>query len=271
MKFVRQCIVSLILTVMGAAIWLSPLLTYGASDPVITFVNPGGDESRIEKACEQINEELAESKVMKGGFLSYEETGDALNVSFDMQDYRDLGQDKRQECMDIVLTCIYNSDISRSNRNKFYNEVCALDETTSSLARQLSHDVRADFAGAYSTFKPFSGVLGWILGLITLAMFVTLGLSIVVDLAFINLPIIQLALVKQVDQKPKLISLEAWAAVKESESKAGHEYVSPNWYFIKHKSKQYIIVFMCMLYLTSGKIYDVLANIMDYFRGFLPK
>ena len=46
-----------------------------------------------------------------------------------------------------------------------------MDKSTSNLVRQLSNDVDADFAGAYMTFKPFTGVVGWILGLICLSIF----------------------------------------------------------------------------------------------------
>ena len=110
--------------------------------------------------------------------------------------------------------------------------------------------------------------MGWIFGLITLGMFLVLGLTIVVDIAYINLPFIQNALTS--DQgKPRFVSLEAWDAVKEADSKAGERYVNPTTLYLKHKTKQYIIVCICILYLASGEIYNLISIMISYFRGLL--
>ena len=111
-----------------------------------------------------------------------------VNISVNMTRYKKLSQENKQKTLQIAMDEIYNSDVSRTNKNKIYNFVADTDESISSLVRQLSSDVTADFAGAYSSFKPFSGTLGWILGIVALGMFILLGLTIVVDIAYINLP-----------------------------------------------------------------------------------
>ena len=170
--------------------------------------------------------------------------------------------------MQVALDTIYNSNVSKTNRNKIYNALCKQDEPTSALVRQLSEDVNADFAGAYKYFKPFSGPLGVVLGLLTLAIFVILGLTLVIDIAFITLPFVQSCLLNN-DGKAKFVSIEAVNAVKEQESKSGSEYVNPIGIYLKSKTKQYIAIFICILYLMSGKIFSLLARFMDYFSGIL--
>ena len=41
--------------------------------------------------------------------------------------------------------------------------------------------------------------------------------------------------------------------------------------YLKLKMKQFIAIGICLLYLVSGQIYDLIASIIDYFRGVLPK
>lgn len=269
----KTSLVALILVLIGVVFSAIPIVVSAESNPVITITNPPSKDKReFDKMCTDINESLHNNKLFMidglwtENFLTYDNNE---NITINMLTYKDYGQEDRQKIMQIALSGIHNSGVSRSNRNKIYNELCSLDETTSALVRQLSEDVQADFAGAYTSFKPFTGFFGWLLGIITLGLFLTLGLSIVFDIAYINLPFMQLALSRQEGEKPKLVSLEAWSAVKEADSKAGESYVSPNTIFLKHKSKQYVVVAICILYLTSGQIFNLIANAVDYFRGIL--
>jgi hypothetical protein len=173
--------------------------------------------------------------------------------------------------MTIALDTINNSQISKMNKTKLYNKVAELDESVSSLVRQLSDDVKADFASGYNMFKPFSGVLGTILGVLCLAIFIMLGLTIIIDIAFITLPFLQIALTDRIEQKKKvsIVSNEAVKAVEAAHNSSGTEYINPMGYYLKHKVKQLIALGICLLYLVSGKIYYLMAQIIDLFQGWL--
>lgn len=268
---------------MIGAVLLLPLDLVYCVNPVIV-ISGTKEISEIDRLCTLVNENIKSDNVNRkadSGFargLDKEETweflicnaeNNSVEITIDMNAYRDLSAENQQKVMQITLTAIADKDlsnISRSTRNKIYNDICNLDEPTTALVRQLSEDTRADFAGAYSMFKPFSSPLGILMGCIALIMFIAIGFACIIDIAFINLPLVQNFLIKDNGKKPSIVSIEAYTAVMESDSKT-NEYVSPNGIYLKRKSKQYILLFICLLYLCSGEIYSIIANIMDYFRG----
>lgn len=283
MKCFRKNVLALVLLIMGVVIWLSPNLVVSAdtSNPVISISNPPNQDANtsggaIADLCLTINNNIHARGIMKSNvaavadtdFVTYSFSSNVANITINMTEYNKLGNKAKQDLMQVALDTTYNSNVSKTNRNKIYNALCKQDEPTSALVRQLSEDVNADFAGAYKYFKPFSGPLGVVLGLLTLVIFVILGLTLVIDIAFITLPFVQSCLLNN-DGKAKFVSIEAVNAVKEQESKSGSEYVNPMGIYLKSKTKQYIAIFICILYLMSGKIFSLLARFMDYFSGIL--
>lgn len=283
MKCFRKNVLALVLLIMGVVIWLSPNLVVSAdtSNPVISISNPPNQDANtsggaIADLCFTINNNIHARGIMKSNvaavadtdFVTYSFSSNVANITINMTEYNKLGNKAKQDLMQVALDTTYNSNVSKTNRNKIYNALCKQDEPTSALVRQLSEDVNADFAGAYKYFKPFSGPLGVVLGLLTLTIFVILGLTLVIDIAFITLPFVQSCLLNN-DGKAKFVSIEAVNAVKEQESKSGSEYVNPMGIYLKSKTKQYIAIFICILYLMSGKIFSLLARFMDYFSGIL--
>lgn len=247
-----------------------------ASNPVLTISKlQGGEVTRISRAVNSINNDINAEGTTITKFLSWTKDSSTsrdsitYNLEVNMSSYKNLQQDQKKVVMNIALVTIENSSISRINRTKIYNFICNNDKATSSLVRQLSNDVTADFASAYSSIKPFTGTIGWILGLFTLAIFIILGITVTVDLAYIVVPIIQNALSKDnASAKPKFVSLEAWNAVKKAEE--GNTFREPLGIYCKLKTKQFIAMGICLLYLISGKIYTLIAWFMDMFSGVLP-
>lgn len=285
MKCFRKNILALVLLFMGVVVWLSPNLVVSAdtTNPVISIVSPPSQDGTassgfIKTAVDNINSTIHinnlmlsnDSAVADPNFLTYnyDSAAKTVNITINMNDYNKLSSKNKQAVMQYALDGIYNSQISKTNRNKIYNALCKQDETTSSLVRQLSTDVTADFGHAYEYFKPFSGPLGVVLGIIAFVIFILLGFTLLLDIAYITLPFLQGWLTKT-DGTARLVSIEATNAVKEQESKAGSEYVNPLGTYLKSKIKQYIAIFICLLYLLSGQIYTLLANFMDYFSGLL--
>jgi len=285
MKNVRQCFLwQLVLITVGVVLWLSPLLAYAGTNPKITI--SGAEAGKAVDIVGTVAAELEDAGVTVGNgrtqiafeFLlpdvEYDSKSDTYTIEVNMQTYNNLPAKTQQKVMQITLSAIQNSPLSSPLKNKLYNDICALDETTTSLVRQLNDDVRADFWSAYMWFKPFTGPIGTALGLFCLFLFTVLGLSIVFDLAYINVPIVQAMINGHTKQggagKPPLISLEAWNAVKTAESQiGGGRYVNANWEFFKHKTSQYVVISICILYLASGDLFGAIAGFIDYFRGFL--
>lgn len=280
MKSKSKSIIALFLLMMGVVAWLSPILVSAdVTNPVISIVNPPSiDVNNIYEACYNVNVILNDKGIFSSSYddtsaylvYTYDDRANICNITVNMTAYNKLSNRDQQNVMQVALDTIYNSKISRTNKNKIYNELCALDTATSSLVRQLSDDINADFAHAYMYFKPFSSPIGIFLGFLTIGIFALLSITIVIDIAYITIPFVQEFLGRiSKNEKPKFVSLEAANAIREMESKSGQEYVNPLGLYLKSKGKQYIVLAICILYLVSGEIFVAMSKWIDYFSGFL--
>lgn len=267
---------ALLIILLGVIFLSLPKVVYGDANPMISISNVDDKEKKeIDKMLEVFKQEMKTegfwSKSNDPLFLSKESyANEVYTIKIDMAYYNDLGSEKaKQTIMQSALESINDSGISRVNKVKIYNYVCDQDKSTSSFVRQLSDDVNADFGEAYMMFKPFSGVIGIILGVLTLGTFIALALHISLDICYITIPGIQLALYNEKTNKAKFISIEAQKAVEFAANSEGSNYVNPLSFYFKHKTKQFIAIGICILYLVSGQIYTLIANIIDAFRGII--
>lgn len=218
----------------------------------------------IEAVCNDINREAKQYSTAMKGWLKYNSGTCTLEIN--MSAYNKLEAQEKQDIMGYALSAIEGSDIARKDRIKMYNFVAEQDEPVSSLVRQLSQDVNADFATAYSWFKPFSGGISTVLGFLSLVIFAMLGLMMVLDLSYIAIPPFKAVLDKPSGEQPKGISKEAFTAVQEAE-KDNKEYKSAMGIYFKLKVKQVVLLAICLLYLVGGKIYNLVAMLIDTLSG----
>lgn len=267
-RLIKKVRFALVVTLfLGVALLLSPFEVMADdidAKPTLTFTCKSGDANKLESYANKVN------IAVDFDFIEVDSVSDTVyNLSLDMGTYKTLSQKNKTNTMENALNYIKKSNLSTLAKNKIYNFIETQDESTASLVRQLSRDVDADFAGAYTMFKPFSGWLGLILGLFSIVIFVTLTLMILVDLSFITIPLIRDWLTpSNANDKPKFVSNEAWYAVKEVDSANDNHKNVLNLY-LKKKISQFIALSICILYLLSGKIYILIGNLMDMFRGIL--
>lgn len=284
-KFQRLVVIVFSILCIGALV--APLSVQAGTEPTIVVAGStlsSAENTRITSTISSLNSEIKTEvpKMNSQDFISYyysngSTTSASYAASYDlvlevlMSKYKTLSSADKQKVMEIALTAIDNSQISKMNKTKLYNKIAELDESVSSLVRQLSDDVKADFASGYNMFKPFSGVIGTVLGVLCLAIFIMLGISIIIDIAYITLPFIQIALTDRIEKKSKvsIVSSEAIKAVEAAHNSAGTEYINPMGYYLKHKVKQFIALGICLLYLVSGQIYYLMAEIIDLFQGWI--
>ena len=192
-----------------------------------------------------------------------------MNVYFNSSDYNRLSTNEKIAVMEIVVDKLERSNISTIYRTKMYNFISKNDETTANHVRQLSKEMKADYTRAYLFLRPFSSAFGVVLGVATILIFASLTFSIVIDLSFLTIPILQCFILgSDTETKPKFISIEAWNALKlcESASKSNEHKSLVGVYFSKN-TKELIAISICLLYLVSGKIFDLVASLMNMFNG----
>lgn len=265
---VRYAIVITVL--LGVAMLLSPFKVMADvnAKPTLAISCNSADYNLILTSASDINASAGFTFITVSASTQVGNTS-SCNVSLDMTTYKNYEQSVKTSIMESALTTISNSSMSTMSRNKLYNFIESQDESTASLVRQLSNDVNADFAEAYMMFKPFSGVVGTILGVFAIAIFITLTMMILVDLSYIVIPMIRDFLTpSSANAKPKFVSNEAWYAVKEVDD-ANDTQKNVLLIYLKKKTMQFVALSICILYLLSGEIYILIGNLMDMFRGIL--
>lgn len=146
------------------------------------------------------------------------------------------------------------------------------------LIATLLQDVKPDFVTANRILKPFNGVMGTIMGVLSIGMIALLGGHMALDLAFINNPSVEMMFGgaesggdnKEGFNKNKLISRTARYAVKVAESggeNGGRK--SATWAYFGAQWKELLCLCIAILYLVSGNIYSLIAQIIDLFSGFM--
>lgn len=253
--------------IVGVAIMLSPFTVKATGVNPVLEVNSSAGLDVIASEVNKLSQEYGRFDFIKIGVVSQT---NKPKVELNMSSYRSnaLTSEERKEIMETALKAVNDSDnLSGQSKTRLYNFIANQDVATSSLVRQLSNDVNADFANAYSWFKPFTGGLSTFLGIMAMLIFTLLGIMFIVDISYLTIPMVQLVLNKQNGDKAKLVSAEAWLAIQEAEKDgSGKSYLS---IYLKKKTWQVCVVSICLLYLVGGKIYYLIGWIIDVFQGFV--
>ena len=254
---------------IGVLLMIVPRYNIQASgvgaNPTLTITYNTNEGNTISNYCNEVNDYT--NKLAGFDFIEYKDGSDSKSCTlvFDFSTYKKLSQDKKSDIMDFSLSKVKDSNISTTNRNKVYNFISSNDESTASLVRQLQNDVRVDFAKAYLIFKPWSGWIGVFLGLGALGIVVVLGLSLMIDISFISIPLVQMFLSKDGNlDKVKFVTNEALTSVKEAEGTSKDALVI----YGGKKTKQLFVISIMIIYLASGKIFLLIGWFIDLFSGF---
>lgn len=264
MRHLRKILLSL--TIITMVLGLTPTYIHaGITDPEIVL---SADAGAVSGLVSSINQEYKDI-CGKSELLRVEDK----TVYILKEEYNSLSETKRERAMEMALLAISNSSLPTKERNRLYNFVAEQDTAVSSMVRQLSSDVDADFARGYGWFKPFSGTLSTAMGFFAILTCSLLGVTIVIDICYIAIPPFQMflgALGKNKDRpRPKFVSHEAYTSVNEAET--GSEYRNALSIYAGKKIKMFFAVALCLLYLSSGNIYKVVAWVMNALEGLLPQ
>jgi len=185
-------------------------------------------------------------------------------LSFVAKDYNKLDTDSKNTFMESALTATTKSGLNAKSKNAIYNFIASQDTPVSNAMKYLKSDANADFVEAKKWFDPWSSTIGTIIGVLCVCIMMFLGLSITLDIFYIVIPGMQLMLDKgEENKKPVLISKEAYMSVKDAEKDT--EYRNTLSLYLKRRVGLIFVLAICLAYLVSGKVYDIIAYIIDSF------
>lgn len=236
------------------------VIAFAGRSDVDSIVFVGKNQAELLKIANQANGLY--------GVDVLEYTGNDGLLSFSNTKYASLSVDEKRKFMESVLLSIKESGLGTQIKNKAYNFISDQDTTVSSAVKFLKSDASADFAVASAWFKPFGSVMGVILGFLSLMIFMFIGLSSLIDIAYMVIPMFKVALDGS-KGKPRFISTEAYSSVLESEQSAGKQYKSSVSLYLKRRFPALMLMSIALGYLISGKIYDIVIFFIDSFTWVL--
>lgn len=197
------------------------------------------------------------------GILSFDTTDNL--ILFKSFYYTSNSYDKRCVFMESLLKGIKSSSLGPKEKNKIYNFIASQDTEVSQALKYLTEDTSADLVQARKWLAPFTGGISTFTGLLTLLVFLFLGIGLLVDVAYLALPSLQLILERGDDKKkPFGVSAEAWRVNKEIASDFNNTKNEISEY-LKKRTPVIIVCAICIGYLISGKVYEILAYLANAF------
>lgn len=256
------------LSLILAGVWVSVMIPFLSVQA--TSLKPSVQLTSVNGVSELVDSVNTYCHEIRSGFnyleFSMTSTGGVI-VSVDTFTYEDLNVNEKQKVMDFTLRSISDSSLVAIDKTKLYNYVAETDSAVSAIVRQLAGDARSDFYSAYSYLKPFSGGLGTALAVLCILLFLGLISSMIIDIGYLTIPLLNRILTSDDKKKPNLVTAEAYKAYLEGvdiNTKKDMLFL-----YLKRKYKQIVVICILILYLASGKIWGFLADIIDLFSGFL--
>ncbi len=223
----------------------------------------GDIQSSAKKRCE---DKKKDNGVSLDKDFVYKVEGSDGKITCDMDWYTGLTTLNQRVVMEEWLKAINDASMSSKDKARLYNFVAEQDESVSALVRELSDEVNSDFASAMTWFQPFKGPINTVLGIIAILIIVFTVLTTLIDLAYLSLPAIRVALEGNKTDRPKLVSNEAYITVQESEAVKEGSYLGR---YFKHRIGMMILLMLALSYLCSGEIYMFVAGIIEVIQHIL--
>lgn len=188
-------------------------------------------------------------------------------VSFSNSLYSELEMEEKREFMEVALGATRATGLGTQQKNKLYNFIAEQDSTTSAAIKYLKSDTSADFVEAKAWFRPFSGPISTIVGVICILVFMFIAFSMLFDCAYLSLPAFQGLLERgNPNKRPFGVSREAWSTMKEIYKPEMQSRNIMSLYF----SKRIPVIIICSIalaYIISGQIYDLMVFFVDAFNN----
>lgn len=300
----KKCLISLMVMLMIISnclpVFAGEVGGISSQEALLTLVNAvaspthtSSDEGYIEAEWDYSNRTYKKSE---GGYYLYDDLtidGDAgCRTPLDEHKLSELktGAKKAfltdyflagQSILDAEKKDNYSNGITEDVGTAWLDAVQNIEGVGTQLMTTLMAQTKPDYQAANRIYKPFSGTVGTILGVISILIFAALALTMVLDLAYIAIPTFQLFVDGDGGNggdgkgKKSFISQEARDAVSmavggsgSSGQNGGSNKLAVSIYF-KKRVLMLCVLGICMLYLVSGQIFALVGMFLDLFSGFL--
>ena len=232
-----------------------------SSTDIIAYVAiPKSTDVVVGEICRQANNTVGGVQIL----YIYTPSGVSAkeSLAFNQTMYSKLSNKKKATFMETALRAVKDSSLGAVEKNSVYNFIANQDDATSRAVSYLVESTTPDFVKAMKIIRPFNGVIGTVMGVISVAVFLFLSIGILFDVFYIAIPGIHVILERgESNRRPFGVSREAWLTYRE----IVQDFKSENilWAYFKRRIPVVLVVAILLGYLISGKIYDVLTMFIN--------
>lgn len=203
-------------------------------------------------------------------------------LSFNVKAYNSLSDKKKDKLLNYAYETINNFGISNVQvRSRFKDFLAEQDTSRSFLKDLLSPNTGEEIKEAENLMKGPNKVVSKVVGVIVTIIFIMLTVSLVLDIAYIGLPIARDISVGISDalssignktvtnnnlQKPFYISNEAFSSVIDAESGDTPNNIAVLLY-LKRRLILIVLIASGSILIATGAIYDIISEAVDIFLG----
>lgn len=215
-------------------------------------------ESGVSSVVDNINNEIrvqlsVRSDLVSDGwkFVYYNEG--KKRVSIDRKNFLEYPMNTRQKIMNIALSNLKeerSGGLSARDRARLYKFVEDQDKNISSVLQAVNTDVTADINEARNLLKFFTTPVGTGLGILTILICATVGISMAMDVFAMMTPMLMYHFMKKGDKRPMLISPEAWYSYKDGLSKGAHSNYMLT--YLARSIPKLVVTGACLAYIMVG-------------------
>lgn len=222
--------------------------------PFVIVDSEAGVSSVIDNINNELKVELSvRSDEISDGWKFIYYNSAKKRVSIDRKNFLEYPMNTRQKIMNIALSNLKeerSGGLSSRDRARIYKFVEDQDVNISSVLQAVNTDVVADLNEARNILKFFTTPLGTLLGVLTILISATVGISIAFDVFAMMTPTLMYHFMKRGDKRPVFISPEAWFSYKDGVSKGSHSNYMLT-YFTRSIPKL-LITGACLAYIMVG-------------------
>lgn len=167
--------------------------------------------------------------------------------------------------------------VTESTVQNWWKELQTKNGVGSKFMNEILKNTKPDFVTANAIYQPFSGLVGTILGLLSILICALLGIVMAADICYITIPPFRNFVAEDDNSngkiaKSKLFSHDAIYAVQCAEdtsdggSGGGKQALG---IYLKRRIFALILLGICLLYLVNGMLYSLVSMVLDLLHGFL--
>lgn len=168
-------------------------------------------------------------------------------------------------------------DVSDKTVENWWKELQSVPGAGTKFMSLILQNTKPDYVTANKIYKPFSGIIGTIMGIIAVLGMGLLGIVMVADIFYIVIPPVRMLVTDEgTGEKRKatsrIFSNDAIYAVQVAEDSGDAQNGGKKQalgVYLKRRVPMLILLGICLMYLASGSIYVLVGKILDLVSGFL--